>query len=774
MPGGLINIASYGSQDLYLTGTPEITFFRIVYRRHTNFAIDSIEVKFEDEIGFGLESRVILPRIADLVHRIYLQIDLPEIAFMRPDSIISSTAPNVVASQTALSNAQNDYNSIVTYMDKNIEAYRKALDSFIAVNTNLNDIIVATLTAFSGFVTTEFETTLVNTYIVVDIIYEDLYDLIIEKINRVTIINDLNLIIDKILEDKLDSIINKNIFWSKIDITQLTLKLITSIEQIKTNFNLDYTNTTFNYLNYDLMQSLRTYINTEKTNTIESDFLPYGVFRLEDVSIKSIANVYNEAITDVSNVYNAISEQAKITFGIVEINFNEMITVLNFIDLDTIVSTYIISDLIDKIQFRTALGTSIADIVNLFNTIYSEGLNNSAIKDALDSYILIEKNEALVTFIDPYKQTYIDSINIALEKSKEVQKYYYNYMYFKEQQNLDSKNRNYKFAWVRRLGHAIIDYIDIEIGGDTIDRQYGDWLNIWHELTSSNDIQDTYDKMIGDIPEMYTFDRTTKSKYRLYIPLQYWFCRHAGLALPLVALQYHDISITVKLRKMQDCGYIENYDGTPIFLDDLIENNNLPVDASLLIDYIYLDSPERKLFAQASHEYLIEQIELLDFVDINQEEVQIPINFNNPCKELIWVAQKKSFVSNTNGHIPSLWDNYTISEENKINPFLNVQFDVSGFTRIEKYEGSVFNYLQPYIGHTRIPIDGVNVYSFALKPEEHQPSGSFNFSRIEKPIFIFKIHPDMLKNNDVYTIRIYAINYNILRVMSGMAGLAYI
>ena len=158
------------------------------------------------------------------------------------------------------------------------------------------------------------------------------------------------------------------------------------------------------------------------------------------------------------------------------------------------------------------------------------------------------------------------------------------------------------WGYVNRLGHAMIENIKIEIGGSIIDEHYGDWLNIWYELTHKAGQTRGYAKMIGDTPELTDITSLPKNEYFLYIPLIFWFNRNNGLALPLIALQYHDVRITLKFRSQADC---INYSGSdaPEFTNPLIK------DSYLLIDYVYLDSEERKRFAQATHEYLIEQLQ---------------------------------------------------------------------------------------------------------------------------------------------------------------------
>lgn len=287
--------------------------------------------------------------------------------------------------------------------------------------------------------------------------------------------------------------------------------------------------------------------------------------------------------------------------------------------------------------------------------------------------------------------------------------------------------------------------------------------------------------MIGNIRELISYDRCEKPDYTLYIPLQFWFNRFSGLSLPIIALQYFDVTLSVKLKKFQDCAYIEKIDNlSSINLDDLFYNNQFSIEASLLVDYIFLDRAERKRFAQSSHEYLIDQVQYLKIQDIDTNYVQVKLDFLHPCKEIIWILQKDSFIDNFNGHLKSRWDNYTYNLDNHGLSIEACSLDFNGYSRFEKFNGSFFNYLQPYEHHSNTPADGVYVYSFSLRPEEQQPTGSCNFSRISKVILNLWIDPRMFLDCDEYilskktvTLWVFAINHNLFRIINGIGAVVY-
>ena len=272
--------------------------------------------------------------------------------------------------------------------------------------------------------------------------------------------------------------------------------------------------------------------------------------------------------------------------------------------------------------------------------------------------------------------------------------------------------------------HELIKSVEVEIGGQRVDKHYAAWLSIWNELTQTAGHWNGYKAMT-------TGTADSANTVTVFIPLQFWFCRNPGLALPLIALQYHEVKINVEF-------------GAPDSLGDNITMNN----ASLWVDYIYLDTDERRRFAQVSHEYLIEQ---LQFTGDETSSSKIKLNFNHPVKELVWTEYDSAGALETT--------------------YTSAKLQLNGHERFAPRPAAYFQLVQPYQHHERVPGDdttlgGINVYSFALKPEEHQPSGTCNMSRIDNATL-------NLTGISSSTVKVFAVNYNVLRVMSGMGGLAY-
>jgi len=566
MAGGLIQLVTYGSQDLYLTGTPEITYFKVVYRRHTNFSVESLSVNFNDNVGFGTESSLIIPKIGDLVGKTYLEIILPEINLKKISYDLTDEFINYDTSR-------DNYNLLLSFMRINREAYTAASDIFLAAN------IETVSTA-------------------------------LDKINEV----------------------------------------------------------------FD--------------------------------------NINNSSIID---------------------NFKILLTGQEGFKYDEI---------------------SLQEISKKFTT-----------ESDMDDFV--------------------DALNIGLDKSIKTQNLYRLEMLRLKEIYKKAINPNITFAWVDRIGHSIIEYIDIYIGGQKIDKHLGDWINIWYELSANRNMEETYKKMIGDVEILTNFDNKIKPEYKLKIPLQFWFCRHGGLSIPLVAMQYHNVSINVKFRKIEEVAYIKesmiyvSKNRGEIFIEDVPEELKIDIKASIHFDYIYLDSQERKRFAQSSHEYLIEQVQTLDVQDIREHKYQLVLdNFVHPVKEIIWRIQKDKYVNNNNGNIKNRWNNYSLTDENKGNPIRYSSIDFHSYTRVPRLEGNYYNYLQPYEYHNTTPSDGINMYSFSLYPEEYQPSGTANFSRLSRILLTMEFDKSLKLadttdiNRDIINLKIYVRNYNILRFVSGTAGLA--
>jgi hypothetical protein len=543
---------------------------------------------------------------------------------------------------------------------------------------------------------------------------------------------------------------------------------------------------------------------------------------------------------------------------------------------------------------------------------------------------------------------------------------------------------NSRVSWVRRVGHALVKNIQLTIGGSEIDKVWGTWLDLWYELTHTSEQERGYNAMIGDVDELVVphgataggASATVLPEYTLYIPLQFWFNRNTGLALPLIALQYHEVRLNIELEEAAKLLVVSGAAA-------MTGVSSLQLGScGLMVDYIYLDSEERRRFAQVGHEYLIEQVQFIGEETLVSSASSTSVNakhkleFNHPTKEIVfatklgcwnsgskfltytgsdslwasaveyaaeniadgmfclapvgtaptatatsnwvalgldtvaagasryvtatggpadititvlvnnnaaattagattrlyfnnralgnnstWLSQSiESFlvtidIADTAGanwtyarraptganetaaiilapvllqsnkvkvitHSLTLTDvsipvsdltdgrahtianltapttgtlvaardftvyqpsNYGLRLDGAGNIVTNAQLKLNGHDRFSVQDGAYFNYVQTAQHHTRTPADGVNVYSFGLNPEQHQPSGTANLSRIDTTLLAVTYADNLRgartpKLTSLFTntlVYIFAFSYNVLRVMSGMGGLAY-
>lgn len=391
----------------------------------------------------------------------------------------------------------------------------------------------------------------------------------------------------------------------------------------------------------------------------------------------------------------------------------------------------------------------------------------------------------------------------------------------------------YRFSWLPKIGLRLIDSIDISIGGQVIDKLNSDMLNIWYELTVSPNQINTFNSIIGNIPKLNTYNTNKKESYSLYIPLPFWFSKYTGISLPALALRYHDIQVNLKLKELSECCMIETIENK--LSDNININERISIlNASLYIDYVYIDQEERKKFGRYSLEYLIDQHQYLPVNNINSFNINQLLYFVNPIKELLWTCQTKVWdryefvkiykftaINNLmnekikliidNKHLIKKDDNIriynskyynntykvidtdettitinsdyiindygyveiinTIYSENTIDT-LTITFNTA--ERISARDGMYYNLIQPWKHHSNIPSPGIYLFSFALNPEDYQPSGSCNMGLLDANQAFININPLFFEYMDKnVSINFYARSINILKITEGMASLAF-
>lgn len=324
-------------------------------------------------------------------------------------------------------------------------------------------------------------------------------------------------------------------------------------------------------------------------------------------------------------------------------------------------------------------------------------------------------------------------------------------------------------SYVNAVGHALIQEISIEIGEQEIDKQTGEWMEIWSNLTTSEELKFGFYDMIGKVDGY--IPPTLYGPLKLYIPLRFWFCKNPGLFLPLLALQYHPIRINITLRPLQQMFYhnrlIANCDTTTV-------NPAKITNMQLWGDFTFLDVDERRRFVSNTHEYLIEQIQYTPHIGIPATNANIParVEFNHPIREFIFVLQRNVMSSYHE------WFNYSslaISETGRRTDLLSsALLQLDGQDRFDERDAGYFRLVQPWQRHSVIPNeDYLYVYSFALRPEDLQPTGSMNASRMDNIVWHITTNQTTAPARGDSTVRVYATNHNVLRVVDGFGGVLF-
>lgn len=336
---------------------------------------------------------------------------------------------------------------------------------------------------------------------------------------------------------------------------------------------------------------------------------------------------------------------------------------------------------------------------------------------------------------------------------------------------------SHQLRWANSIGHALLSAVELEIGGTRIDRHTGEWMDIWSELTEKEEKRPGFWEMIGkysDADYDAGWQRAQSRARTYYVPLQFCFNRTPGLYLPLVALAYHQIKYNFEFRDYLECIKA----AVPVTaLTAKQGGDTLSMSAcNLYTDFVFLDAPERIRMAEIPHEYLITQTQFL-----GDEAVPAPsdpngtrnrkysLNFNHPVRELVWVYVAKSNYER-NAVTGNRWFDYGVPSDSTAEIFDECRLVLNGHDRFSARSAPYFRLVQPYEHHTRCPSKKVHVYSFSLlNPEDYQPSGQANFSRFDTAQMQFTLNQDL----PVGRMKIFAYSFNVLRVASGLGGLAF-
>ena len=320
------------------------------------------------------------------------------------------------------------------------------------------------------------------------------------------------------------------------------------------------------------------------------------------------------------------------------------------------------------------------------------------------------------------------------------------------------------YYWTDGIGNVLLKQIDLEIGGQLIDRHYSEWLDIWSQLTIDESKKGAYDEMVGNFNSLSSLQASAVSDFRLHVPMFFWFNRSWSQALPLIALQYHEVKLKVLLRDFSNC-YRNNYVNTPISGYSIKSMN-------VWVDYVFLDMDERKRYAEQQHEFLIDQLQFSGDTTVQptNKSVSVKLNFNHPVKELYWINIRNDYLQADpyNGNKELTYSLDTLTPES----FNTGLIQLNGVDRFQTRPASYFRLVQNYQYHTHYTIKNIYTYSFGLYPEEYQPSGTCNMSKITN-VNLYLDYGNVNNTGQNLILKVYGVNYNILRIMSGMAGIAF-
>ena len=406
----------------------------------------------------------------------------------------------------------------------------------------------------------------------------------------------------------------------------------------------------------------------------------------------------------------------------------------------------------------------------------------------LEGSARLETKNAIVA----YYNSKVDMINLLLNTINDVDGDSLSmYEYIK---NIRAGISTPKFAWIEHLGQYIINSSYIDLGGEIIDKQTGEWLHINSELTLPSGKKKGYNRSIGNISQLTAYENTKKKEFTLYIPLQHWFCKKISSMLPIVAMNHTYVNLHIDLKEFGECAYWE----------ELTYFKKRPQLSSVyvLADYYYVEPTERKHLVTNKHEMLIETVQCKNNVYSNSYSLsdqmgEIKLNFYGSCKEYFWVAQKNTYEDGTylSPQVSYLFGAdelitsttivkrkslhyYGENEDGTGNPLKQIKFNFNGVEREKFKDSMVYDTIYPQKCHTNTPSDGIMVYPLCLYPELLQPSGTANNSQIDDVEFVYTVtdnmYNEMISKKTVLRFAFYALSYNILRIMSGMAGLAYL
>jgi len=387
-------------------------------------------------------------------------------------------------------------------------------------------------------------------------------------------------------------------------------------------------------------------------------------------------------------------------------------------------------------------------------------------------------------------------------------------------------NDTLRFRWTNNISKYMMNTYTCTIDTQQIDQRWGEWMDIWNELSLSFDKKTAFDNLSGNVqtymnpvaPKPMVIIKNNRIAFSyypvstgpndpsiparaIYIPLDFWFCKNPSLALPLIGLQYQVVNVIISFRSIEDLYQVWNASTgmymSPTRYNDLsiLNRTNAPkvsigmftqfgggglntvdIKASLDVNYVFLDSPERTYIAGTSIDYLVEQVSRNDTAGVVMQTTNNLI-LSNPIKEMIWVLRR------SDANLYNDWSNFTASQpaDTSRPPLVQGKMIWNGLERFEMKPFNYFNQLVPYQCHASCPREGIYCYSFALNPERLQPSGSFNATMVSSIQLQLSMNPFTTTTTPhvassgatEYELITYALQYNVFRMLAGRGSMVF-
>ncbi len=852
MTGGVLQLIAKGIEDTYLTGNPIITFFKTVYRRHTNFSKDELILNFTNKLDFDKEGYCRIEHYGDLLHRLFLRIKLPKIdihyksftikeitsllhdyydikwtsnkqfndkftesdadeIFLLIDDKIKileediDTYRNLIYELEGIKEGDDITYNLLKYEDYNLEY--KIIDAHIKDILKCNKIKpLANSTQIHNLIMKELKKYVFSCNENIEVLHKpnnndkcDAYKIFKlvghddEKIKK-GLINNI-----KCLQCKIDD--ESNIF----PLTKLIKENnTTDINDIRDHVGID---TAYNFMEMSKIENLNKYFNEKQTELLDQiehyeknkkyllvnyNFKNEHMYDYFDNIIESydlpkkVRNKFNKKDQYVSprnNMADILDNIKKIMgkfLGSKENPFNDDKEINKYnlwneynnkFDCETEVGKF--NELFSWMQDSRNVMAYQLQIEILFNNFSSE----IDVYEFMKNYI-IQSSRYLVNL--PAYCGHVDKILKSYKEKLEMTETILNNLIGNNEtvglRTIINRSLNIsgyaKFAWIKKIGHYIINSIWFKINDQLIDKQYGEWMEVWHELTKRVKKEKGYNRLIGNIPELTSYNNRPKEEYELLIPLNFWFCRNIGLALPLIALHNSDVRLYVNLKSFEEVCYHE---------DHITFRKKPKLNCSVIGEYIYVEQKERNKIAKSKLEYLIDVIQFNGEMQINKSNIQSSIDdhhndtnvihaitrFKNPCKEIFWMLQDLNYIKKKK------WYKYDYKHENPVKA-AKITFNIRD--REHYKDGIFYNQAQPYERHYSSPSKGINVYNFGLEPESVLPTGTANLTQIEETGIHIKLNDKIIKDLDsglTFRWPIYALTNNLLRIFSGLSGLVW-